>query len=51
MPMPGMPADLPDGHAGGTGLGSSFDLPRLVEDHRYVMKNAPTPSKLANARS
>ena len=34
-----------------TGMVSSFDLLRLVEDHRYVMKNAPTPSKRANARS
>jgi hypothetical protein len=22
---------------------SAFDLLRLVEDHRFVMKNAPTP--------
>jgi len=27
------------------GILSSFDLLRLVEDHRFVMKNAPTPSK------
>ena len=33
------------------GMVSSFDLLRLVEDHRFVMKNAPTPSKKANARS
>jgi len=26
------------------GILSSFDLLRLVEDHRFVMKNAPTPS-------
>lgn len=34
-----------------TGMVSSFDLLRLVEDHRFVMKNAPTPSKKANARA
>ena len=34
-----------------TGMVSSFDLLRLVEDHRFVMKNAPTPSKRANART
>lgn len=34
-----------------TGMVSSFDLLRLVEDHRFVMKHAPTPSKRANARS
>ena len=27
------------------GVLSAFDLLKLVEDHRYVMKNAPTPSK------
>lgn len=27
------------------GIVSSFDLLRLVEDHRYVAKNAPTQSK------
>ena len=27
------------------GVLSSFDLLKLVEDHRFVMKNAPTPSK------
>lgn len=27
------------------GILSSFDLLRLVEDHRFVMKNPPTPSK------
>jgi CBS domain-containing protein len=32
------------------GMVSSFDLLRLVEDHRFVMKNAPTPSKKGNAR-
>lgn len=37
--------------AGVAGMVSSFDLLRLVEDHRFVMKNAPTPSKKANARS
>ncbi len=26
------------------GILSSFDLLRLVEDHRFVAKNAPTPS-------
>jgi CBS domain-containing protein len=26
------------------GILSSFDLLRLVEDHRFVMKNPPTPS-------
>ena len=26
------------------GILSSFDLMRLVEDHRFVMKNPPTPS-------
>jgi CBS domain-containing protein len=34
-----------------TGMVSSFDLLRLVEDHRFVMKNAPTPSKKARART
>lgn len=33
------------------GMVSSFDLLRLVEDHRFVMKNAPTPSKKARART
>lgn len=33
------------------GMVSSFDLLRLVEDHRFVAKNAPTPSKKAAARS
>ena len=27
------------------GMVSAFDLLRLVEDHRFVAKNAPTPSK------
>jgi CBS domain-containing protein len=27
------------------GIISSYDLLKLVEDHRFVMKNAPTPSK------
>jgi predicted transcriptional regulator len=27
------------------GVVSAFDLLKLVEDHRFVMKNAPTPSK------
>ena len=27
------------------GVISSFDMLKLVEDHRYVAKNAPTPSK------
>jgi len=27
------------------GMISSYDLLKLVEDHRFVMKNAPTPSK------
>jgi signal-transduction protein with cAMP-binding, CBS, and nucleotidyltransferase domain len=26
------------------GIISSFDLLTLVEDHRFVMKNAPTPN-------
>jgi len=33
------------------GMVSSFDLLQLVEDHRFVMKNAPTPSKKKNART
>lgn len=32
------------------GMISSFDLLRLVEDHRYVEKNGPTPSKKGNKR-
>lgn len=27
------------------GILSSFDLLRLVEDHRFVLKNAPTPKR------
>ena len=27
------------------GVLSAFDLLKLVEDHRFVMKNAPTPSR------
>jgi len=27
------------------GVISAFDLLKLVEDHRFVAKNAPTPSK------
>lgn len=32
------------------GLISSFDLLRLVEDHRFVMKNAPDVSKRGSKR-
>ena len=32
------------------GIISSFDLLKLVEDHRFVMKNPPTPSKKASRR-
>lgn len=32
------------------GILSAFDLLRLVEDHRFVMKNAPTPSKKSKKR-
>ena len=32
------------------GVLSSFDLLKLVEDHRFVMKNAPTPSKKKSKR-
>ena len=32
------------------GVISSFDLLQLVEDHRFVMKNPPTPSKRGNKR-
>lgn len=31
------------------GILSAFDLLRLVEDHRFTMKNAPTPSKRKKA--
>lgn len=33
------------------GMVSSFDLLRLVEDHRFVMKQPPQPSKKKNART
>ena len=32
------------------GVLSAFDLLKLVEDHRYVAKNAPTPSKRKGAK-
>lgn len=32
------------------GVLSSHDLLRLVEDHRFVMKNSPTPSKKKGSR-
>ena len=32
------------------GIISSFDLLRLVEDHRFVAKNAPTPSRRKRAK-
>lgn len=32
------------------GVLSAHDLLRLVEDHRFVMKNAPTPSKKKSKR-
>jgi len=32
------------------GILSTFDLLALVEDHRYVPKNAPTPSKRKGAK-
>ena len=32
------------------GIVSSFDLLKLVEDHRFVMKNPSTPSKRQNNR-
>jgi len=32
------------------GILSAFDLLKLVEDHRFVMKNAPTPSKKGKGR-
>ncbi|MEO1258499.1 MAG: CBS domain-containing protein [Bacteroidota bacterium] len=32
------------------GVVSSFDLLQLVEEHRFVMKNPPTPSKKGNKR-
>ena len=33
------------------GILSTFDLLRLVEEHRFVMKNAPTTSKKVRRRS
>jgi CBS domain-containing protein len=33
------------------GVLSAHDLLKLVEDHRFVMKNPPTPSKKRNKRS
>ncbi|MCP4303466.1 MAG: CBS domain-containing protein [bacterium] len=32
------------------GVLSSFDLLKLVEDHRFVAKNPPTPSKNASSK-
>jgi CBS domain-containing protein len=32
------------------GMVSSYDLLRLVEEHRFVMKNAPTPPRREPAR-
>lgn len=32
------------------GVLSAFDLLKLVEDHRFVMKNPPTPSKKKSKR-
>ena len=32
------------------GILGTFDLLRLVEDHRFVMKNAPTPSRNSRKR-
>jgi len=32
------------------GVLSAHDLLKLVEGHRFVMKNAPTPSKKGNKR-
>ena len=32
------------------GVLSAYDLLKLVEDHRYVAKNPPTPSKRKSAR-
>ena len=32
------------------GIISSFDLLKLVEDHRFVAKNAPTPSRRKRAK-
>jgi len=33
------------------GMLSSFDLLKLVEDHRFTMKQGPTPSKKGNKRT
>lgn len=33
-----------------SGIVSSFDLLRLVEDHRFTMKNPPTPSRRRQRR-
>ena len=33
------------------GVLSAFDLLKLVEEHRFVMKNAPTPSRKKNNRN
>ena len=33
------------------GILSAFDLLRLVEDHRFTMKNAPTPSRKSSKRN
>ncbi len=33
------------------GILSAFDLLKLVEDHRFTMKNAPTPKKRGKQRS
>ena len=33
------------------GIVSSYDLLRLVEDHRFTAKNGPTPSKKGQGRS
>ncbi len=33
------------------GILSAFDLLKLVEDHRYVMKNPPTPKKKRGIQS
>ena len=38
-------------HEGGVvGMLSAYDLLSLVEEHRYVAKNAPTPSSRKRAR-
>lgn len=33
------------------GIISSFDLLKLLDDHKYVMKNPPTPSKKSRSKS